>query len=103
MSDAADEDASQDTNEDHDDYNDGDRDRRAIDEEDDEDFFQELNSLAEDVKRGYVNLIFKYVSLRKYVDDSLDKTRKRFTVMDALPGIDLITGRWKTSLSCSTI
>lgn len=65
MSDAADEDASQDTDEYDDDYNDGDRDRRAIDEEDDEDFFQELNSLAEDVKREYVNLIFKYVSLRK--------------------------------------
>lgn len=65
MSDAADEDASQDTDEYDDDYNDGDRDRRAIDEEDDGDFFQELNSLAEDVKREYVNLIFKYVSLRK--------------------------------------
>lgn len=42
---------------DDDDSNDGDRDRRAIDEEDDEDFFQELNGLAEDVRREYTSLL----------------------------------------------
>lgn len=57
------EDVSRDIDGNDDDYNDGDRDRRAIDEEDDEDFFQELNSLANDVKREYVNLIFRYESL----------------------------------------
>ncbi|XP_017876689.1 extracellular sulfatase SULF-1 homolog [Ceratina calcarata] len=44
----------------HEYYNDGDRDRRAIDEEDDEDFFQELLSLTDDVKRDYVDLISRY-------------------------------------------
>lgn len=63
MSDVASEDAIRDIDRQDDEYNDGDRDRRAIDEEDDEDFFQELNSLAEDVRRDYVNLIFRYESL----------------------------------------
>lgn len=63
MSDMDSEDVSRDIDGNDDDYNDGDRDRRAIDEEDDEDFFQELNSLANDVKREYVNLIFRYESL----------------------------------------
>lgn len=39
-------------------YNDG-RDRRAIDEEDDEDFFQELHRLADEVKWEYTNLMFR--------------------------------------------
>ncbi|CAK9802273.1 Extracellular sulfatase SULF-1 homolog [Anthophora quadrimaculata] len=38
-------------------YNDGNRDRRAIDEEDDEDFFQELDRLEDDVRREYSSLI----------------------------------------------
>lgn len=63
VSDMDSEDVSRDIDGNDDDYNDGDRDRRAIDEEDDEDFFQELNSLANDVKREYVNLIFRYESL----------------------------------------
>lgn len=36
------------------------RDRRAIDEEDDEDFLQELNILAQEVKREYDNIRFTY-------------------------------------------
>lgn len=40
-------------------YNDGDRDRRAVDEEDDEDFFQELNDLAEDVRTEYKSLLYR--------------------------------------------
>lgn len=60
MSGAGSEDSGQDTDENDDEYNDGERDRRAIDEEDDEDFFQELDSLADDVRKEYVNLIFRY-------------------------------------------
>lgn len=60
MSEAGSEDSGQDTDENDDEYNDGERDRRAIDEEDDEDFFQELDSLADDVRKEYVNLIFRY-------------------------------------------
>lgn len=60
MSGAGSEDSGQDTEENDDEYNDGERDRRAIDEEDDEDFFQELDSLADDVRKEYVNLIFRY-------------------------------------------
>lgn len=60
MSGAESEDSGQDTDENDDEYNDGERDRRAIDEEDDEDFFQELDSLADDVRKEYVNLIFRY-------------------------------------------
>lgn len=59
MSGAGSEDASRDTEENDDEYNDGERDRRAIDEEDDEDFFQELDSLANDVRKEYVDLIFR--------------------------------------------
>lgn len=59
VSGAGSEDASQDTEENDDGYNDGERDRRAIDEEDDEDFFQELDSLANDVRKEYVDLIFR--------------------------------------------
>lgn len=58
MSGAGSEDASRDTEENDDEY-DGERDRRAIDEEDDEDFFQELDSLANDVRKEYVDLIFR--------------------------------------------
>lgn len=58
MSGAGSEDSGQDTDENDDEYNE--RDRRAIDEEDDEDFFQELDSLADDVRKEYVNLIFRY-------------------------------------------
>lgn len=60
VSGAGSEDSGQDTDENDDEYNDGERDRRAIDEEDDEDFFQELDSLADDVRKEYVNLIFRY-------------------------------------------
>lgn len=60
MSGAGSEDSGQDIDENDDEYNDGERDRRAIDEEDDEDFFQELDSLADDVRKEYVNLIFRY-------------------------------------------
>lgn len=60
MSGAGSEDSGQDTDENDDEYNDGERDRRAIDEEDDKDFFQELDSLADDVRKEYVNLIFRY-------------------------------------------
>lgn len=60
MSGAGSEDSGQDIEENDDEYNDGERDRRAIDEEDDEDFFQELDSLADDVRKEYVNLIFRY-------------------------------------------
>lgn len=60
MSGAGSEDSGQDTDENDDEYNDGERDRRAIDEEDDEDFFQELDSLADVVRKEYVNLIFRY-------------------------------------------
>ncbi|XP_043784109.1 extracellular sulfatase SULF-1 homolog isoform X2 [Apis laboriosa] len=59
VSGAGSEDSGQDTDENDDEYNDGERDRRAIDEEDDEDFFQELDSLADDVRKEYVNLIFR--------------------------------------------
>lgn len=59
MSGAGSEDSSRDTEENDDEYNDGERDRRAIDEEDDEDFFQELDSLANDVRKEYVDLIFR--------------------------------------------
>lgn len=59
MSGAGSEDASRDTEENDDEYNYGERDRRAIDEEDDEDFFQELDSLANDVRKEYVDLIFR--------------------------------------------
>lgn len=60
MSGAGSEDSGRDTDENDDEYNDGERDRRAIDEEDDEDFFQELDSLADEVRKEYVNLMFRY-------------------------------------------
>lgn len=60
MSGARSEDSGRDTDENDDEYNDGERDRRAIDEEDDEDFFQELDSLADEVRKEYVNLMFRY-------------------------------------------
>ncbi|KAK9306866.1 hypothetical protein QLX08_002516 [Tetragonisca angustula] len=98
VSDAADEDASQDTDEYDDDYNDGDRDRRAIDEEDDEDFFQELNSLAEDVKREYVNLIFKdRFDNRTLEDESLvfdNLNESEYSIEDFDPSLDkVVKGR----------
>ncbi|XP_043519245.1 extracellular sulfatase SULF-1 homolog isoform X2 [Frieseomelitta varia] len=98
VSDAADEDASQDTDEYDDDYNDGDRDRRAIDEEDDEDFFQELNSLAEDVKREYVNLIFKNrFDNRTLEDESLvfdNLNESEYSIEDFDPSLDkVVKGR----------
>lgn len=60
VSGAGSEDSGRDTDENDDEYNDGERDRRAIDEEDDEDFFQELDSLADEVRKEYVNLMFRY-------------------------------------------
>ncbi|XP_053978729.1 extracellular sulfatase SULF-1 homolog isoform X1 [Hylaeus volcanicus] len=51
------EDTNRDTDVDDDDYNDGNRDRRAIDEEDDEEFFQDLNELAENVTMEYADLV----------------------------------------------
>lgn len=71
MSGAGSEDSGQDTDENDDEYNDGERDRRAIDEEDDEDFFQELDSLADDVRKEYVNLIFRYE--KKFRKSSIDR------------------------------
>lgn len=59
VSGAGSEDSGRDTDENDDEYNDGERDRRAIDEEDDEDFFQELDSLADEVRKEYVNLMFR--------------------------------------------
>ncbi|XP_076176786.1 extracellular sulfatase Sulf1 [Ptiloglossa arizonensis] len=44
---------------DDDGYNDGERDRRAIDEEDDEEFFQDLDELEENVRREYAVLVFR--------------------------------------------
>lgn len=60
MSGVGSKDSGRDTDENDDEYNDGERDRRAIDEEDDEDFFQELDSLADEVRKEYVNLMFRY-------------------------------------------
>ncbi|XP_076661782.1 extracellular sulfatase Sulf1 isoform X2 [Halictus rubicundus] len=49
--------ASEDTSQNEDDYNDGERDRRAVDEEDDEEFLDELNQLARDVRREYASFL----------------------------------------------
>lgn len=57
MSDGAGKDDGRDTNADEDDYNDGERDRRAIDEEDDEEFMEELNQLARDVSSEYASFL----------------------------------------------
>ncbi|XP_076685460.1 extracellular sulfatase Sulf1 isoform X2 [Andrena cerasifolii] len=65
----ASEDVYRDTNADDDDSLDGDRDRRAIDEEDDEDFFQELNSLAEDVRREYTSLVSRIDNRTSYGEE----------------------------------
>lgn len=40
------------------------RDRRAMDEEDDQDFLQELDMLAQQVGREYANMRFRYESDR---------------------------------------
>lgn len=57
MSDGAGKDDERDTYADENDYNDGERDRRAIDEEDDEEFMEELNQLARDVRSEYANFL----------------------------------------------
>lgn len=50
-----------DSKEPNDDFNMQDeRDRRAIDEEDDEDFLQELYMLAQEVRREHGNVRFRY-------------------------------------------
>ncbi|XP_017757871.1 PREDICTED: extracellular sulfatase SULF-1 homolog isoform X2 [Eufriesea mexicana] len=95
---AASEDAIRDIDRDDDEYNDGDRDRRAIDEEDDEDFFQELNSLAEDVRRDYVNLILRdRFDNRTTRDDALqfdNLNESEYSVEDFDPNLDkVVKGR----------
>ncbi|CAL7943227.1 unnamed protein product [Xylocopa violacea] len=97
VSDAAGEDAARDTNVD-DDYNDGNRDRRAIDEEDDEDFFDELNSLADDVKREYVNLISRYrFDNRTSEDEAVEfdnLNESEYSIQDFDPSLDkVVKGR----------
>ncbi|PBC31383.1 Extracellular sulfatase SULF-1 [Apis cerana cerana] len=93
VSGAGSEDSGQDTDENDDEYNDGERDRRAIDEEDDEDFFQELDSLADDVRKEYTSedekLEFDNLNESEYsIDDfdpSLDKVVKgRLNVEDVV-------------------
>ncbi|XP_003489072.1 extracellular sulfatase SULF-1 homolog isoform X1 [Bombus impatiens] len=98
VSDMDSEDVSRDIDGNDDDYNDGDRDRRAIDEEDDEDFFQELNSLANDVKREYVNLIFRdRFDNRTSEDESLEfdnLNESEYSINDFDPSLDkVVKGR----------
>ncbi|XP_076247243.1 extracellular sulfatase Sulf1 isoform X2 [Calliopsis andreniformis] len=91
-------DVHQDIDVDQDICNDGDRDRRAIDEEDDEDFFQELNSLAQDVRREYINLVYRPKSDNHTFNnnelefDDLDKSE--YSITDFDPSLDqLVKGR----------
>nr|XP_033326025.1 extracellular sulfatase SULF-1 homolog isoform X2 [Megalopta genalis] len=93
VSDEASEDR-QDTNENADDHNDGGRDRRAIDEEDDEDFLIELNQLARDVRKEYASFVSGF-SNRTLANEKLKfDTLMDYSMDDFDPSLDkVVTGR----------
>ncbi|XP_012148899.1 extracellular sulfatase Sulf1 isoform X4 [Megachile rotundata] len=95
---AVDEDASRDTEQLDDDYNDGDRDRRAIDEEDDEEFFQELIKLADGVKREYNSLFSRNNFNNQTLDDNTlefdNLNESEYSIDDFDPSLDkVVKGR----------
>ncbi|XP_034183565.2 extracellular sulfatase Sulf1 isoform X1 [Osmia lignaria lignaria] len=92
------EDVGRDTGHQDDDYNDGDRDRRAIDEEDDQQFFQELNKLADDVRREYTSLYSRNrFNNRASRDDTLEfdnLNESEYSIDDFDPSLDkVVKGR----------
>ncbi|KZC09586.1 PREDICTED: extracellular sulfatase SULF-1 homolog [Dufourea novaeangliae] len=96
VSDGTSEDARRDTSTDDDDRNDGDRDRRAIDEDDDEGFLDELNQLAEDVRREYASYLSRdWIDNRTFGDDHLEfDNLLGYSIEDFDPSLDkVVKGR----------